>query len=113
MHRKYVEVGRLWHAQITISDRDGDLRELTAQARALRGLQPEQPSAPDRLGGPGRLLSRGSHRPGRADFSHPVRQIMGSLSDRQSARRGEAAEEILRAAVASAPKSALLSKIVD
>lgn len=64
------------------------------------------------LGGPGRLLSQGSHGPGRADFPHPVRQVMALLRDRSSARHEEVAEEIPRATDSCAPKSALFSKIV-
>jgi hypothetical protein len=32
-------------------------------------------------GGPGRSPARGSHRPGRAQLTHPVRQVTGSLRE--------------------------------
>src|SRR6188768_394637 len=63
------------------------------------------------LGGPGRLLCQGSHGPGRADFPHPVRQLMVSLSDRPSARHEEEAEGIPRATDSCVSRSGLFSKI--
>ena len=45
------------------------------------------------LGRPGGFLPQGSHRPGRADFPHPVPQMTVLLNDKWSARLAPVAKE--------------------
>jgi len=85
------------------------LQPLRERVTFLRHLAPAR-RAECRVGGD--VAGPTPHRPGRADFPHPVRQFMVSLRDRPSARHERVAEEIPRATDSCAPTSTLFSTIV-